>query len=171
VLELDSMDFLDIVLELRKRYGIDIPVDDYSRLVSLESTIEYIQPLLVASAGEARHVKGTALLLNNPICEWFTGKRHLILKKKIARPKEVDVLRIDDIDYWMQNTKLISLEKSIVSFLKDLKREMDNLNKIAPQEKAFFNKIVGIKKYEERYENSRINLKIQKPSSPRRRWS
>ena len=28
-IELDSMDFLDIVMELRKRYRIQIPEDDY----------------------------------------------------------------------------------------------------------------------------------------------
>ncbi len=31
-LELDSMDFLDIVMELRKRYRMQIPEDDYSEL-------------------------------------------------------------------------------------------------------------------------------------------
>ena len=30
-LELDSMDFLDIVMELRKRYRMQIPEDDYIR--------------------------------------------------------------------------------------------------------------------------------------------
>ena len=28
-LELDSMDFLDIVMELRKRYGVEVPEGDY----------------------------------------------------------------------------------------------------------------------------------------------
>ena len=34
-LELDSMDFLDIVMELRKRYRIQIPEDDYVQLATL----------------------------------------------------------------------------------------------------------------------------------------
>lgn len=45
-LEMDSMDFLDIVMELRKRYRIQIPEEDYPKLASMESTVEYLQPLM-----------------------------------------------------------------------------------------------------------------------------
>ena len=43
-LELDSMDFLDIVMELRKRYSVNVPEEDYPRLASMESTVEYLTP-------------------------------------------------------------------------------------------------------------------------------
>jgi acyl carrier protein len=45
-LDLDSMDFLDIVMELRKRYKIQIPEADYPQLASLESCINYLMPRL-----------------------------------------------------------------------------------------------------------------------------
>ena len=45
-LELDSMDFLDIVMELRKRYRIQIPEEDYAELASMESTCNYLAPLM-----------------------------------------------------------------------------------------------------------------------------
>jgi acyl carrier protein len=45
-LELDSMDFLDIVMELRKRYRVQIPEEDYSQLASLASAVEYLGPLM-----------------------------------------------------------------------------------------------------------------------------
>ena len=45
-LELDSMDFLDIVMELRKRYKLQIPEEDYPRLATLNSCVEYLAPLL-----------------------------------------------------------------------------------------------------------------------------
>jgi acyl carrier protein len=45
-LELDSMDFLDIVMELRKRYRIQIPEDDYMHLASMNSTVQYLEPLM-----------------------------------------------------------------------------------------------------------------------------
>ena len=44
-LELDSMDFLDIVMELRKRHRVQIPEEDYGQL---------------ASMAEHRRVSGTA---------------------------------------------------------------------------------------------------------------
>ena len=44
--ELDSMDFLDIVMELRKRYRVNIPEDDYVNLASMQSTVEYLSPLM-----------------------------------------------------------------------------------------------------------------------------
>ena len=43
-MELDSMDFLDIVMELRKRHRIQIPEDDYEHLASMNSTIAYLEP-------------------------------------------------------------------------------------------------------------------------------
>lgn len=45
-LELDSMDFLDIVMELRKRYKLQIPEDEYPELVTLNSCIRYLKPRL-----------------------------------------------------------------------------------------------------------------------------
>ncbi len=43
-LQLDSMDFLDIVMELRKRHGIEVPEADYGKLASLDSSAEYLLP-------------------------------------------------------------------------------------------------------------------------------
>ncbi|MBN2577732.1 MAG: acyl carrier protein [Pirellulales bacterium] len=43
-LGLDSMDFLDIVMELRKRYRIQIPEEDYPQLISMASTVQYLEP-------------------------------------------------------------------------------------------------------------------------------
>ena len=42
--ELDSMDFLDIIMELRKRYGIEVPEDDYKELATLDSSMSYLEP-------------------------------------------------------------------------------------------------------------------------------
>ena len=43
-LSLDSMDFLDIVMELRKRYRIQVPEPDYPNLISMASTVKYLEP-------------------------------------------------------------------------------------------------------------------------------
>jgi acyl carrier protein len=43
-LDLDSMDFLDIVMELKKRYKIEVPTEDYPRLATINSCIEYLGP-------------------------------------------------------------------------------------------------------------------------------
>ena len=50
-LQLDSMDFLDIVMELRKRHGIEVPETDYMQLASLDSCAEYLTPKFQAKAG------------------------------------------------------------------------------------------------------------------------
>ena len=41
-LDLDSMDFLDIVLELRKRHKIVVPEEEYPQLRTMASTVEYL---------------------------------------------------------------------------------------------------------------------------------
>ncbi len=51
-LQLDSMDFLDIVMELRKRHSIEVPEKDYPQLASLDSCAEYLTPKFDALAGK-----------------------------------------------------------------------------------------------------------------------
>jgi acyl carrier protein len=50
-LPLDSMDFLDIVMELRKRYRIQIPEEEYQQLASMASTVKYLEPRMQGIAG------------------------------------------------------------------------------------------------------------------------
>ena len=45
-IELDSMDFLDIVMELRKRYGVQVPEEDYKELATLDGCVSYLGPKL-----------------------------------------------------------------------------------------------------------------------------
>ena len=45
-LDLDSMDFLDIVMELRKRYNVEVPEADYQQLATLDSSAAYLEPKL-----------------------------------------------------------------------------------------------------------------------------
>ncbi|MBT3567786.1 MAG: acyl carrier protein [Opitutae bacterium] len=49
-LDLDSMDFLDIVMELRKQHGIEVPEAEYRQLESLDSSAEYLFPKFEAKA-------------------------------------------------------------------------------------------------------------------------
>lgn len=49
-LDLDSMDFLDIVMELRKKHNIEVPEADYPRLASLDSCAEYLSPKFAANS-------------------------------------------------------------------------------------------------------------------------
>ena len=43
-LDLDSMDFLDIVMELRKRHKVEVPQEDYPQLATLDSCVSYLTP-------------------------------------------------------------------------------------------------------------------------------
>ena len=101
------------------------------------------QHILISSAGEERQTKGNALLLNNPLCEWFTEKRRLILENRVARPRDIDVLRIDDIDYWLQNNRFLSLGRGGGAFLRDLKREVENLRAIICVPSFFKENLLG----------------------------
>ena len=48
-IDLDSMDFLDIVLELRKRHRVEVPEDDYPQLRTMSSTVDYLLPKFAES--------------------------------------------------------------------------------------------------------------------------
>lgn len=43
-LGLDSMDFLDIVMELRKQHKVEVPEADYPQLATMKSTVDYLLP-------------------------------------------------------------------------------------------------------------------------------
>lgn len=45
-LDLDSMDFLDIVMELRKRHKVEVPAEDYGQLATMASCVSYLTPKL-----------------------------------------------------------------------------------------------------------------------------
>ena len=45
-IELDSMDFLDIVMELRKRYDVEVQEEDYEELSTVSSILDYLEPLM-----------------------------------------------------------------------------------------------------------------------------
>jgi acyl carrier protein len=45
-LDLDSMDFLNFVLALHERFGVNIPEADYPRLASLDGAVEYVATML-----------------------------------------------------------------------------------------------------------------------------
>ena len=42
--DLDSMDFLDIILGLRKKHGITVPEEDYMKLSTMKGCIKYLDP-------------------------------------------------------------------------------------------------------------------------------
>lgn len=52
-LDMDSMDFLDIVMELRKRYKIEVPKEDYPLLATLDSCVTYLAPKFQSLLGRA----------------------------------------------------------------------------------------------------------------------
>jgi acyl carrier protein len=43
-LDLDSMDFLNFVLALHERLGVEIPEADYPRLYTLDDAVAYLAP-------------------------------------------------------------------------------------------------------------------------------
>ena len=50
-LELDSMDFLNFVIALHERLGVEIPEADYPRLATLGGSIEYLNAKAADPAG------------------------------------------------------------------------------------------------------------------------
>ena len=48
-LDMDSMDFLDIVMELRKRHKVEVPKEDYPELATLDGCVSYLERRLAAA--------------------------------------------------------------------------------------------------------------------------
>lgn len=50
-LDLDSMDFLNFVLGLHERLGVEIPESDYSQLYTLDGAVTYLASKIGANRG------------------------------------------------------------------------------------------------------------------------
>ena len=50
-LDMDSMDFINFVVELDERLGVAVPEGDYGRLATLDGCVEYLERSLAAGAG------------------------------------------------------------------------------------------------------------------------
>jgi len=48
-LEMDSVDFLNVVMELADRYGIEVPEEDYVELTTLNRCVSYLKPKFEAA--------------------------------------------------------------------------------------------------------------------------
>lgn len=53
-IDIDSMDFLNVVIAIHEELGVDIPEADYARLSTLDGTVAYLEGKL--AAGEPRPV-------------------------------------------------------------------------------------------------------------------
>ena len=69
-LSLDSMDFLDIVMELRKKHGIEVPEADYVQLASLDSCANYLLPKFQAKGFVMGNKLTSADDLTHPYSDW-----------------------------------------------------------------------------------------------------
>ena len=54
-LDLDSMDFLNFVLALHHRLGVDIPEPDYAKLSTVGAVVRYLESKLGPDGREPRH--------------------------------------------------------------------------------------------------------------------
>lgn len=52
-LDIDSVDFLNIVVAIHERLGVDIPEADYAKLVTLDGAVDYLQAALAKKPAAA----------------------------------------------------------------------------------------------------------------------
>ena len=51
--DLDSMDWLNVIIGWHRRFGIDIPEADYARLSTLDAVVDYVRERCSPSAADA----------------------------------------------------------------------------------------------------------------------
>jgi acyl carrier protein len=52
-LDIDSVDFLNIVVAIHERLGVDIPEADYAKLATLDAAVNYLQAALAKKPAAA----------------------------------------------------------------------------------------------------------------------
>ncbi len=99
--------------------------------------------ILESSAGEEKFRKGRIISKGHPLNIWFTEKRTFFLDEHIAKRHDMDVLKYEDIDYWMSNEGLLKRDDELPFLLKRLKKEMDELKATVCVPSFYKNKLVG----------------------------
>jgi acyl carrier protein len=52
-LDIDSFDFLNVVIQLHEKLGVEVPEADYPKLVTLDSAVAYLVSRKAGGRGEA----------------------------------------------------------------------------------------------------------------------
>ena len=86
--------------------------------------------VLASSAGRQKLVAGKELPQNHPFNTWFTEKRKLLLAARGIRRQDLDVLRYDDILYWMREDRAVKADRMLPLLLKRIEQEMDRLSSV-----------------------------------------
>ena len=72
-IDLDSMDFLDIVMELRKLYGVQVPEEDYKELATIDGCVAYLHPKLAGGQRAALRRQRLTATPRDVLCEERSG--------------------------------------------------------------------------------------------------
>ncbi len=86
--------------------------------------------ILESSAGNKRLSKDQDLQLGHPFNIWFNDKRKIFLDKKIVKKQDVDVLRYEDIEYLINNSKALDEDGSLHELFRHMKEEMNRLRSV-----------------------------------------
>jgi len=83
--------------------------------------------ILEKSAGKKKLTEGKEVSSDHAINKWFTTKRRFLLREGHLQRRDIDVLRYEDIDYWMSNDKVINKDGTLPRLLEGIKNEMNSL--------------------------------------------
>lgn len=83
--------------------------------------------ILEKSAGKKKLPEGKEVSSDHAINKWFTTKRRFLLREGHLQRRDIDVLRYEDIDYWMSNDKVINKDGTLPQLLEGIKNEMNSL--------------------------------------------
>jgi signal transduction histidine kinase len=82
---------------------------------------------LAAESGK-KQFKGLKIIdLDSRLSDWFTKMVPLMLEHNIVQKKDVQVLKTDDLSFWMRDGRLSALDADTGLFLTELKEEMQSL--------------------------------------------
>lgn len=56
--DLDSMDWLNVIVGLHQRFGVDIPESDYAKLATLDAIVAYLAAKLPPGAARPEGLQG-----------------------------------------------------------------------------------------------------------------
>ncbi len=83
--------------------------------------------ILEKSAGKKKLLEGKVISSDHAINKWFTTKRRFLLKEGHLQRRDIDVLRYEDIDYWMSSGRVSTKDGTLPQLLEGIKNEMNSL--------------------------------------------
>lgn len=83
--------------------------------------------ILKATSGNVEEIGLKRLEAGSPLLQWFTSEQDKLVTKGVLSKNEVEIFRNGDIDYWLEDSRILNKNKEMKKLLLGMKKQEEDL--------------------------------------------